>query len=1493
MILIAAICTAVLADLHIAFAGEIPTAKQLLREKIREGMSIRSQELEKAREMGLPVRGEMPDGGLFELKTLSTRVPTYFITTNEAAARSTRTDSVQAVYGGARGFTVAVWDGGAARTTHQELAGRTTWKDDFGYATHPHSTHVGATMIAAGVEAAAKGMAYEADLISYEWSFDDLEAEIEARDGLLLSNHSYGHARGWVVTSTGTVYWYGDVTISETEDYLFGFYSDVSRDWDEVTARNPRYLPVTSAGNDRNDRVSPGTSHYYWNPQSAAWVPTTAERDNDGGELGYDCIPDGMSTAKNTLVVGAVMDVVDYLGPGDIEMTSFSSWGPTDDGRIKPDICGNGYALYSAIDDSDVAYDVYSGTSMAAPNVCGSLALLRARYAAIHGDSMLASTVKALAIHTAREAGPHPGPDYGFGWGLLDAWAAIEHIESDPDGRKGRIAEMTLNDGMPFELYYEPEDGAGRITVTIAWTDPASEIPDAALNDRTPLLVNDIDVRVSGAGTVYSPWILDPDDPSAAAGRGDNFRDNVEQVIIEDPSPGTYVVRIDHKGDLEGGSQRFSLIVSGAKRSRTWHVFADGSGDAATIGEAVSLAGPGDQIFVFPGTYYEHDIVIDKNLTIRGVEGASATNVDVMKAGRCFSVILPEAEQPGSGNTLPSSGAVEISGLTLRNGYLTGGGKGGRGGAVYCDGARVVLSSCVLLGSESDEGGAVYLRESRSLISNCMIHDNTAREGAGLFLLRSDAIIEGTTIVYNNSDIGSGLLLETSSPEVKRCTISHNLAGPGSGIYARGGGRPRISASIVSFCGGGGIFVEGYSSRPSLVCCDVYGNEGGNYGGSIGDQTGIQGNISEDPIYCDPGRMIYTVGDGSPCMPGRNSCLQPIGAHGAGCHTLSTIRVTPEGTGDVETIADAMEVAAAGDTIMLAPGTFTGPGNRDILSKGIPLLITSEAGAPETVIDCGAGGDAYYGFYFVGGDDTSTVLEGITIRGAGKGAIACDGDSRPLIRDCLLTDNHFMGGWHGGGLIAEKDSAPVVRRCGISGNSASPNGGGVYCRGASPVIEDCEITGNSATDSGGGLASFNSSHPLIRRCLISENEAIEDSGGGVYIIVGAATVEDCTVVGNGAGYGGGGIFSGTSSTLSISGTLVAGNSSVNIAGGVCSSSSMTMTRCTIVDNSTAYYGAGIEVFRGADNRIESTIVAFNRIAEGIFTISGDIDIACSNVYGNEGGDYGGATADMTGPLNISVDPLFCGAAEGDYHLDSGSPVLTPPDPSCVDPMGALGVRCGDSADLLFSSVLFDTMTADAGRTINAMAVVRNGGPAGAGPFRVDYYSDLDDPPEPGAEGDLYASVDTLAPGDSASVGFDISSPVAGMWRSWLVIDPGGTVPEYNRDNNTSGPWTVTWTSTGETVPGSSRLREISPNPFNDETEIIYDLDRYTAAEIRIFDIAGRHLKIWKLPPAGPGRFVISWPGVTDEGRQLSSGVYFIRFKVDGVAEQSEKIIRIR
>ena len=116
------------------------------------------------------------------------------------------------------------------------------------------------------------------------------------------------------------------------------------------------------------------------------------------------------------------MKIYTYQSADDVQITSFSSWGPSDDGRIKPDLVGNGYNVYSTSHRHDSAYSVKSGTSMSGPNVAGSLLLLQEAYELKTGNFMRAASLKGLAIHTCREAGLHRGPDYRYGWGVLDTW---------------------------------------------------------------------------------------------------------------------------------------------------------------------------------------------------------------------------------------------------------------------------------------------------------------------------------------------------------------------------------------------------------------------------------------------------------------------------------------------------------------------------------------------------------------------------------------------------------------------------------------------------------------------------------------------------------------------------------------------------------------------------------------------------------------------------------------------------------------------------------------------------------------------------------------------------------------------------------------------------------------------------------------------------------------------------------------------------------------
>lgn len=489
---------------------------------------------------GWPLSFEDKNGSVHELMKLTPDgYPVYYSTqSNVAAAASTRTNYLNT--GGGLGLTLdgqgmiaRVWDQGTVRRTHNGFGGRITTVDDISGTTYAsHGTHVTGTVVAntwTGSSANVKGMAFQANARTFNWDDDEAEAIAETAEGMLVSNHSYGVP---VTGSTGTL-----------PSWFIGSYVEDSRVWDEIAFNAKYYLPIFSAGNDGDNQNNP-----------------------DPIAFGIDKLV-GNKVSKNVLTIANAEDAVIAANGSltSVFINSSSSQGPSDDMRIKPDIAGNGTDLLSTNSISNASTATFSGTSMASPNVTGTLLLLQQHQNNLTNSFMKAATLKGLACHTADDAG-EVGPDPYFGWGLLNAKKAAESISNN--GLSSWISEQRLNQGQSYVMTVASAGGVSNpLIASITWTDVPGEANNGQRltpNDTFRALVNDLDIRITKDGTTYYPWKLNNVDPTLPAIRtGDNNTDNVELVRIDNPDAGNYVITITHKGNLVNGGQDYSLIVTG------------------------------------------------------------------------------------------------------------------------------------------------------------------------------------------------------------------------------------------------------------------------------------------------------------------------------------------------------------------------------------------------------------------------------------------------------------------------------------------------------------------------------------------------------------------------------------------------------------------------------------------------------------------------------------------------------------------------------------------------------------------------------------------------------------------------------------------------------------------------------------------------------------------------------------------------------------------
>jgi hypothetical protein len=511
---------------QIAKYNDTERLKQLTTEFTDKFKRSHAEALRLAKLNNWPVEIQKEDGGLISLiKMAPEGFPIYYETSNLGSAITSRANLLQP--GGSSGLNltggdlfVGVWDGGIPRISHRDINGRAVVNDGANsVALHP--THVLGTILGSGAtDPAAKGIATETLATVNDWTNDLAEMASQISFDLLVSNHSYGYRATSIPAS-----------------YL-GAYVEDSRDLDALTFTSPYYLPVCAAGNDNNGAT-------------------------------YKLLT-GYGTSKNSLVVAAVHQVDDYTGPQDVNIASFSNWGPTNDNRIKPDISSKGVSVYSTSNASDTAHAYLDGTSMASPGIVGVIALLQQHFLNLHLNDpgrqvyfMKSATTKALLAHTADEAGSNDGPDARFGWGLANAYKSAQTLTAAKTGTTAVVDERVLLAQQTYSINVHAT-GNEPLVATIAWTDPEGTISTGT----TTQLVNDLDIRITQGTQTVLPWRLGSSF-SAAAQRGDNTKDNIEKAELANPS-GNYTITVSHKGNTLRNtttgavpSQEYSLIVTG------------------------------------------------------------------------------------------------------------------------------------------------------------------------------------------------------------------------------------------------------------------------------------------------------------------------------------------------------------------------------------------------------------------------------------------------------------------------------------------------------------------------------------------------------------------------------------------------------------------------------------------------------------------------------------------------------------------------------------------------------------------------------------------------------------------------------------------------------------------------------------------------------------------------------------------------------------------
>ena len=606
------------------------------------------------------------------------------------------------------------------------------------------------------------------------------------------------------------------------------------------------------------------------------------------------------------------------------------------------------------------------------------------------------------------------------------------------------------------------------------------------------------------------------------------------------------------------------------------------------------------------------------------------------------NILSNESDRSGSAGGLYCS---ELDQLTLEHCRISDNAAGYVGGMVLSE-SVVDLNDCRISGNRAtngplpNEGGGICSVNCELTVTHSAITDNYCETGAGAYCWGSAATFVRCTIANNVAErCGGGLYLTYSEfSRLEHCVIQGNFAVGGAAIYCYEESALSLEACTVAGNNSSGREAGSVSvtlSEASLKDCILWGNrphelmvgyQGAeplvSYCDVAGGYEG-EGNIDVDPefcnAHCEP--LDFGLAADSPCRSA-GSDGGVIGALPVLCEDpLSFYPATHRVPEEYESIASAVAASCPGDTVRIAPGTYSEhhlqlPSSGIVVTGWDPL---DDAVVASTVID-GGGMDVIQ--FLRAAPYLTTQLSGVTVRGGGVG-IGCRSTS-PSIDHCVVEGN--AGEW-GGGLLCH-EARPIISHTTIANNSASLDGGGLRVDSSSPQLIDCVIANNTAQGSGGGISCYDLSYPALERCVLVDNHAAGD-GGACAIVHSSPSLTNCVIARNHAGLCGAGLS--------------------------CEDASPKLTNCTLVENS-ATSGGGLCCQTWDDSPRLRNCIVWGNLPEQILEQNGAWPhVVFSDIQGG-----------WRGEGNLDLNPLLFSARGFEYLLSPRSPCVDAGDPEIED-----------------------------------------------------------------------------------------------------------------------------------------------------------------------------------------------------------------------------------